>query len=79
MAKLGSYYSLCPLIENKSLLGISEDSEKNTVIVTLGKNIAGKYRVSIFLRNIVVLIKKSDQFLSVFKIYLLFFFLKILP
>ncbi|XP_018569586.1 nucleolar protein 11 [Anoplophora glabripennis] len=46
MAKLGSYYGLCPLIESKTLLGISEDSEKENVIVTLGKNIAGKYRLS---------------------------------
>ncbi|XP_050302195.1 nucleolar protein 11 [Anthonomus grandis grandis] len=46
MAKLLSYYSLCPLIDTKNLLGISEDLEKGAVIVTLGKNIAIKYRLS---------------------------------
>ncbi|XP_060519983.1 nucleolar protein 11 [Cylas formicarius] len=46
MAKLLSYYRLCPLIDTKSLLGISEGKEKGTVIVTLGKNIGIKYRFS---------------------------------
>ncbi|XP_066153868.1 nucleolar protein 11 [Euwallacea fornicatus] len=46
MAKLLSYYCLCPLIDTKNLLGISEDVETGVVIVTLGKNIAIKYRVS---------------------------------
>ncbi|XP_066251782.1 nucleolar protein 11 [Euwallacea similis] len=46
MAKLLSYYCLCPLIDTKNLLGISEDIETGIVIVTLGKNIAIKYRVS---------------------------------
>lgn len=46
MAKLLSYYRLCPLIDTKNLLGISEDTEKGVVIVTLGKNIAIKYRLS---------------------------------
>ncbi|XP_044752139.1 nucleolar protein 11 [Coccinella septempunctata] len=45
MAKFGSYFGLCPLIDQKSLLGISEDFEKEHVIVTLGKNIAMKYRL----------------------------------
>lgn len=45
MAKLGAYYSLCPLIDHRSLLGICEDTEPGNVIVTLGKNIAIKYKV----------------------------------
>ncbi|KAJ8941329.1 hypothetical protein NQ318_004773 [Aromia moschata] len=46
MAQLGSYYGLCPLIDSKNLLGISEDVEKGVVIVTLGKNIACRYKLS---------------------------------
>ncbi|RZB40866.1 nucleolar protein 11 [Asbolus verrucosus] len=45
MAKLGAYYGLCPLIDHRSLLGISEDEENGIVIVTLGKNIAIKYKL----------------------------------
>ncbi|KAJ3662585.1 hypothetical protein Zmor_006926 [Zophobas morio] len=46
MAKLGAYYGLCPLIDHRSLLGISEDEENGVVIVTLGKNIAIKFKLS---------------------------------
>ncbi|ENN71452.1 uncharacterized protein LOC109544226 [Dendroctonus ponderosae] len=46
MAKLLSYYRLCPLIDIKTLLGITEDSEKGVVIATLGRNIAIKFRLS---------------------------------
>nr|CAI5840690.1 unnamed protein product [Callosobruchus analis] len=46
MAKLGAYYALCPIIDTKSILGVSEDSEKGFVIVTLDKNIASKYKLS---------------------------------
>lgn len=49
MAKLGSYYGLCPLIDHRSILGIGQDPEPGNVIVTLGKNIAIKYRVNDFL------------------------------
>lgn len=45
MAKLGVYYALCPLIDHRSLLGVSEDADRGNVIVTLGKNIAVKYKV----------------------------------
>lgn len=45
MAKLGIFYSLCPLIDQRSLLGVTEDVVSGHVIVTLGKNIAIKYRV----------------------------------
>ncbi|CAH2006076.1 unnamed protein product [Acanthoscelides obtectus] len=46
MAKLGSYYALCPIIDTKSILGITEDAEKGFVIATLDKNIASKYKLS---------------------------------
>lgn len=46
MAKLGTYYGLCPLIDQRNLLGVTDDCEIGHVIVTLGKNIAIKYRVS---------------------------------
>ncbi|XP_047993297.1 uncharacterized protein LOC125231771 [Leguminivora glycinivorella] len=46
MAKLQSYYVLCPLIDQKSFLGISEDKEEHTVIVTLGRNVVNKYRLA---------------------------------
>ncbi|EFA01163.1 nucleolar protein 11 [Tribolium castaneum] len=46
MAKLGAYYGLCPLIDHRSLLGITKDEENGVVIVTLGKNIAVKYKLS---------------------------------
>ncbi|XP_063363626.1 nucleolar protein 11 [Cydia amplana] len=46
MAKLQSYYVLCPLIDQKSFLGISEDKEEETVIVTLGRNVVNKYRLT---------------------------------
>jgi hypothetical protein len=46
MAKLGAYYGLCPLIDHRSLLGICPDEEKGVVLVTLGKNIAAKYKVN---------------------------------
>lgn len=47
MAKLLSYYRLCPLIDTKNLLGISNDCEKGIVLVTLGRNLVIKYRVRI--------------------------------
>lgn len=47
MAKFAPYYALCPLIDCRSLLGISEDVEDGNVIVTLGKNIAINYKVCI--------------------------------
>lgn len=46
MAKLGSYFGLCPLIDHRSLLGVYLDNEEGQVIVTLGKNIAMKYKIS---------------------------------
>lgn len=46
MAKLGVAYGLCPLIDQESLLGVSEDSALDCVIVTIGKNIVIRYKVS---------------------------------
>lgn len=45
MAKLFSYYGLCPLIDQKSFLGLSEDKVPGCVIVTLGKKIVIRYKV----------------------------------
>lgn len=45
MARLCAYYSLCPLIDQRSLLGVAEDSTSGCVIVTLGKNIVIRYKV----------------------------------
>lgn len=46
MAKLHNYYVLCPLIDQKSFLGVSEDKEDEHVIVTLGRNVVNKYQLS---------------------------------
>lgn len=47
MAKLHNYYVLCPLIDQKSFLGVAEDKENEHVIVTLGRNVVNKYQVSL--------------------------------
>ncbi|XP_049874214.1 nucleolar protein 11 [Pectinophora gossypiella] len=46
MAKLHNYHVLCPLIDQKSFLGVSQDKEEEYVIVTLGRNVVNKYRLS---------------------------------
>ncbi|XP_073973794.1 nucleolar protein 11 [Rhodnius prolixus] len=46
MAKLLPPYTLCPLIEHRKCLGVCEDSTPGCVIVTLGKNIVIRYRLS---------------------------------
>ncbi|CAB3222051.1 unnamed protein product [Arctia plantaginis] len=46
MAKLHNYYVLCPLIDQKSFLGVAEDKENEHVIVTLGRNVVHKYQLS---------------------------------
>lgn len=46
MAKFHNYYVLCPLIDQKSFLGVSKDKEDANVLVTLGRNVVNKYRVS---------------------------------
>ncbi|KAL4719177.1 hypothetical protein ACJJTC_017601 [Scirpophaga incertulas] len=46
MAKLHSYFVLCPLIDQNSFLGVSPDKNPDVVIVTLGRNVVNKYRLS---------------------------------
>ncbi|KAG6456831.1 hypothetical protein O3G_MSEX009992 [Manduca sexta] len=46
MAKFHNYYVLCPLIDQKSFLGVSTDKDEDCVIVTLGRNVVNKYRLS---------------------------------
>ncbi|XP_026762569.2 nucleolar protein 11 [Galleria mellonella] len=46
MAKFHNYYVLCPLIDQKSFLGVSRDKDSGNVLVTLGKNVVNKYRLS---------------------------------
>lgn len=45
MAKLSSYYTLCPLIDQQNLLGVQKDSDPGCAIVTLGRNIVIRYKV----------------------------------
>lgn len=45
MAKLHNYHVLCPLIDQKSFLGVSQDKDDGFVLVTLGRNVVNKYRV----------------------------------
>ncbi|XP_026487255.2 nucleolar protein 11 [Vanessa tameamea] len=46
MAKLHNYYVLCPLIDQNSFLGVSQDRDDENVIVTLGRNVVNKFRLS---------------------------------
>lgn len=59
MAKLHSYYVLCPLIDRNSFLGVSEDREKENVVVSLGRNVVNKYRVRIIFCLSVINCKQS--------------------
>ncbi|XP_012271956.1 nucleolar protein 11 [Orussus abietinus] len=45
MAKLNSYYTLCPLIDQQSLLGVEKDSSCGCAVVTLGRNIVIRYKL----------------------------------
>lgn len=45
MAKLNSYYTLCPLIDQQNLLGVEKDKEPGCATVTLGRNIVIRYKV----------------------------------
>ncbi|XP_066991508.2 nucleolar protein 11 [Anabrus simplex] len=45
MAKLRVAYGLCPLIDQSSLLGVSDDCMPGCVIVTIGRNIVIRYRL----------------------------------
>lgn len=46
MAKLLSYYHLCPINDQKEFLGLSQGRENGTVINTLGRNIIINFKVS---------------------------------
>ncbi|XP_050351712.1 nucleolar protein 11 [Nymphalis io] len=46
MAKLHNYFVLCPLIDQNSFLGVSQDRDEENVIVTLGRNVVNKFRLS---------------------------------
>lgn len=39
MAKLLSYFNLCPIMDPKDFLGVAEGKEEGTIINTLGRNI----------------------------------------
>ncbi|KAJ8682036.1 hypothetical protein QAD02_017828 [Eretmocerus hayati] len=45
MARISSYYTLCPLIDQQNLLGVEPDSDSGCAIVTLGKNIVKRYKL----------------------------------
>ncbi|XP_011497898.1 PREDICTED: nucleolar protein 11 [Ceratosolen solmsi marchali] len=45
MARLNSYYTLCPLIDQQNLLGVEADSNPGCAIVTLGRNIVIRYKL----------------------------------
>lgn len=61
MAKLCAYYSLCPLIDQTSLLGIAEDSASGCVIVTLGKSIVIRYKVRVTIIRYLLRDKTSER------------------
>ncbi|XKL62124.1 hypothetical protein PGB90_001957 [Kerria lacca] len=46
MAKIFPHYSLCPLIEQKNFLGLTQDADPDTVLVTANSNVIGRYKVS---------------------------------
>lgn len=46
MAKILAPYSLCPLIEHKNFLGVSDDALSDCVIVTLSRNMVIRFRLS---------------------------------
>ncbi|RZF48231.1 hypothetical protein LSTR_LSTR006198 [Laodelphax striatellus] len=46
MAKISSCYQLCPFMDPKNFLGVSGDCESGYVIVTLGRNIVIRYKIS---------------------------------
>jgi hypothetical protein len=61
MAKLCAYYSLCPLIDQRSLLGIAEDPISGLVIVTLGKSIVIRYKVRFTIVRLFVRDETSER------------------
>lgn len=45
MAKLCSYYTISPLIDQQNLLGVEKDSNSGCAVITLGRNIIIRYKV----------------------------------
>ncbi|CAH2237096.1 nucleolar protein 11 [Pararge aegeria] len=77
MAKLHNYYVLCPLIDQNSFLGVARDRDDENVIVTLGRNVVNKYRLSDqkqiggwtskdHLTSAVIFDKEQDAYVGVF-------------
>ncbi|XP_039284029.1 nucleolar protein 11 isoform X2 [Nilaparvata lugens] len=77
MAKISSCYQLCPFMDPKNFLGVSGDCESGYVIVTLGRNIVIRYKISdqrqvnswnttIKLSAPVVYDKQSERYVGVF-------------
>lgn len=46
MAKILSYFHLCPINDEEEFLGLSRDQTKGNVINTLGKNIVINVKVN---------------------------------
>uniref|UniRef100_A0A1B6LKA1 Nucleolar protein 11 N-terminal domain-containing protein n=1 Tax=Graphocephala atropunctata TaxID=36148 RepID=A0A1B6LKA1_9HEMI len=46
MAKFSACYQLCPLIDQKDFLGVTDESVNGCVILTLGKNMVIRYKLS---------------------------------
>ncbi|XP_054268458.1 nucleolar protein 11-like [Macrosteles quadrilineatus] len=46
MAKFSACFHLCPLIDQKSFLGVMDESVNGCVIITLGKNMVIRYKLS---------------------------------
>ncbi|XP_011140607.1 uncharacterized protein LOC105183883 isoform X2 [Harpegnathos saltator] len=44
MARLSTYYTLCPLINQQDLLGVEQDKESGRAIVTLGRHMVIRYK-----------------------------------
>jgi len=46
MAKFSACYHICPLIDQKNFLVVTDESVNNCVIITLGKNMVIRYKLS---------------------------------
>ncbi|KAK0084267.1 hypothetical protein PV325_007341 [Microctonus aethiopoides] len=77
MAKLNSYYTLCPLIDQQNLLGVEKDADCGCAIVTLGRNIVIRYKLHDLkqvsswstkerLTTQVIYDKQTDRYVAVF-------------
>ncbi|XP_023937717.2 nucleolar protein 11 [Bicyclus anynana] len=77
MAKLHNYHVLCPLIDQNSFLGVARDELDENVVVTLGRNVVNKYRLSDqkqiggwtskdHLTSAVIFDKEQDSYVGVF-------------